>query len=137
MIKAFTSYIQSHKLFSKNDTLLVALSGGADSMALCSLLTEAGYNFSVAYCNFNLRGKEADNDEKFVIEYCKKNEISYFTKKFQTAVYAKNKGISIQMAARELRYTWFSELINKHSFDYLLTTHHANDNIETFFINLL
>ncbi|HXU26882.1 MAG TPA: tRNA lysidine(34) synthetase TilS [Bacteroidia bacterium] len=137
MIKAFTSYIQSHKLFSKNDTLLVALSGGADSMALCSLLTEAGYNFSVAYCNFNLRGKEADNDEKFVIEYCKKNEISYFTKKFQTAVYAKNKGISIQMAARELRYTWFSELINKHSFDYLLTAHHANDNIETFFINLL
>jgi tRNA(Ile)-lysidine synthase len=137
MIKAFTSYIQNNTLFTKNDHLLVAVSGGVDSMALCSLLTNAGFSYSIAHCNFNLRGKEADNDEEFVLEYCKKNKIKCFTKKFKTAVYAKNKGISIQMAARELRYTWFNELITEHNFDYLLTAHHANDNIETFFINLL
>lgn len=137
MTKAFTTYIQNLTLFTKNDHLLVAVSGGTDSMALCNLLIEAGYHFSVAHCNFSLRGKESDNDENFVIEYCKKNKIKCFTKKFKTTLYAKNKGISIQMAARELRYNWFNELIAKHNFDYLLTAHHANDNIETFFINLL
>jgi len=137
MIKAFTSYIQSQKLFNKNDNLLVAVSGGTDSMALCYLLINSGFTFCVAHCNFNLREKEADNDEKFVVEFCKKNKIKCFTKTFKTANYAKNKSISIQMAARELRYTWFNELITAHNFDYLLTAHHANDNIETFFINLL
>ncbi|HTA62853.1 MAG TPA: tRNA lysidine(34) synthetase TilS [Bacteroidia bacterium] len=137
MIKAFTSYIQSNKLFDKHNKLLVAVSGGTDSMVLCSLLANTGFSFSVAHCNFNLRGAEADNDEKFVLEYCKKNKIKCFSKKFETAVYAKNKGISIQMAARELRYSWFNELITSNDFDYLLTAHHANDNIETFFINLL
>ncbi|HXD94160.1 MAG TPA: tRNA lysidine(34) synthetase TilS [Bacteroidia bacterium] len=137
MIKAFSSYIQNYTLFTKNDHLLVAVSGGADSMSLCSLLTKAGFTYCVAHCNFNLRGKEADNDEKFVLEYCKKNKIKCFAKKFKTAIYANNKGISIQMAARELRYTWFNELVTEHNFDYLLTAHHANDNIETFFINLL
>jgi tRNA(Ile)-lysidine synthase len=137
MVKAFATYIQCQALFNKNDTLLVALSGGADSMALCHLLTNAGFTFSVAHCNFNLRGKEADNDEKFVVEFCKKNKIKCFTKAFKTATYAKNRSISIQMAARELRYVWFNELISIHHFNYLLTAHHANDNIETFFINLL
>ncbi|HKC69791.1 MAG TPA: tRNA lysidine(34) synthetase TilS [Bacteroidia bacterium] len=137
MIKAFTAYIQKHALFTTNNMLLVALSGGADSMALCELLKATGFSFYVAHCNFTLRGKEADNDEKFVIDYCKKNKIKCFTKKFKTAKYAENKGISIQMAARQLRYTWFNKLMNEHSFDYLLTAHHANDNIETFFINLL
>src|SRR6185437_12021796 len=98
---------------------------------------DGGFAFNVAHCNFNLRGKEADNDEKFVVEFCKKNKIKCFTKAFKTTNYAEKKGISIQMAARELRYTWFNELITEHNFDYLLTAHHANDNIETFFINLL
>ena len=137
MVKAFTSYIQSQALFGKNDTLLVALSGGADSMTLCHLLMNTGFTFSVAHCNFNLRGKEADSDEKFVVEFCKKNAIKYFTKVFKTTAYAEKKGISIQMAARELRYTWFNELITTYKYNYLLTAHHANDNIETFFINLL
>jgi tRNA(Ile)-lysidine synthase len=137
MIKAFTTYIQTQKLFKPTNNLLVAVSGGADSMSLCHLLTNAGFTFTVAHCNFNLRGKEADADEKFVVDYCKKNNIKCFTKKFNTLVYAENKGISIQMAARELRYNWFNELLAKHNFDCLLTAHHANDNIETFFINLL
>ena len=137
MIEAFSSYINKHKLFGKNSLLLVAVSGGKDSMTLCNLLQETGYTFSVAHCNFNLRGKEADSDEKFVTDYCKKKKITCFHAKFNTKAYAENKDISIQMAARELRYNWFNELIEEHEFDYLLTAHHTNDNIETFFINLL
>ena len=124
-------------MFGTKNKLLVAVSGGADSMALCSLLANAGYTFYVAHCNFALRGKEADGDEQFVREYCKKNGLTCFHKKFNTLVYAKKEGLSIQMAARKLRYEWFDELLTEHAFDYLLTAHHANDNIETFFINLL
>lgn len=137
MTEAFTTYINKLKLFSKNSTLLVAVSGGKDSMALCSLLKDTGFIYCVAHCNFSLRGAEADRDEKFVINFCKKNNINYFHTRFNTLVYAKKKNISIQMAARELRYNWFNKLIAEHNFDYLLTAHHANDNIETFFINLL
>lgn len=137
MIEAFKTYISERILFVKSNKLLVAVSGGKDSMVLCNLLENTGYKISVAHCNFSLRGEEADNDEKFVIAYCKKNKIPCFHTKFNTAIYAKSKGISIQMAARELRYNWFNELMVEHEFDYLLTAHHANDNIETFFINLL
>ena len=137
MISQFTSYIKKQKLFKPADKLLVAVSGGADSITLCHLLKEANYKFSVAHCNFSLRDEESDGDENFVKEFCKKNKITFFNKKFDTIPYAEKKGVSIQMAARELRYNWFNELSEKHNFDYLLTAHHANDNIETFFINLL
>jgi tRNA(Ile)-lysidine synthase len=138
MTEAFNIYIHKQRLFDTNSRLLVAVSGGKDSMALCSLLKSAGYtNYSIAHCNFTLRGKEADSDETFVKDYCKRNNIPCFYIKFNTHAYAKSKGISIQMAARELRYNWFYELMNEHDFEYLLTAHHANDNIETFFINLL
>ena len=137
MVAEFRSYIKKQKLFNPANRLLVAVSGGIDSIALMHLLQETGYTFSVAHCNFSLRGKEADGDENFVKTLCKKNKIPFFGKKFNTLEYAENNGISIQMAARELRYDWFNELINEHHFDYLLTAHHANDNIETFFINLL
>ncbi len=137
MISQLTSYINKNKLFKPADKLLVAVSGGADSITLCWLLINAGYHFSVAHGNFMLRGPEADGDEDFVAAFCKKNKINFFSKIFTTAKYADNKGISIQMAARELRYKWFTELLVEHHFDYLLTAHHANDNIETFFINLL
>lgn len=137
MTAAFNAYIYRQRLFGKNSKLLVAVSGGKDSMVLCDLLKNTGYKISVAHCNFSLRGEEADMDETFVKEYCKKNKILCFHTNFKTNMYAKNKGISIQMAARELRYTWFNELMVEHGFDYLLTAHHANDNIETFFINLL
>ena len=137
MTEAFATYIKQHKLFAKSDKLLVALSGGKDSMVLCSLLMDAGYTFSTAHCNFALRGKEADADQKFVLNFCEKNHIHCFHTTFNTRAYADEKGISIQMAARELRYNWFNTLIKEHGFTYLLTAHHANDNIETFFINLL
>jgi tRNA(Ile)-lysidine synthase len=137
MITAFSAYIKKLSLFKPGRKLLVAVSGGTDSMALCSLLLDAGYTFHVAHCNFSLRGKEADGDEKFVVEFCKKNSINCFHKKLDTRGYAEKEGLSIQMAARKLRYDWFDELMKEHTFDYLLTAHHANDNIETFFINLL
>ena len=137
MIAAFSAYIEKLRLFGRTSKLLVAVSGGADSITLCSLLLNTGYTFHVAHCNFSLRGKEADEDEKFVLEFCKKNKILCFHKKFDTRTYAEKERLSIQMAARKLRYDWFDELITEHNFDYLLTAHHANDNIETFFINLL
>ncbi|MHB8261815.1 MAG: tRNA lysidine(34) synthetase TilS [Bacteroidia bacterium] len=137
MTESLVTYINKQQLFSRHAKLLVAVSGGKDSMALCGLLKDIGFTYYVAHCNFNLRGKESDKDEKFIIEFCKKNNINYFYTKFNTGIYAKNKGVSIQMAARELRYNWFNSLIAEHNFDYLLTAHHANDNIETFFINLL
>ncbi|HXB40944.1 MAG TPA: tRNA lysidine(34) synthetase TilS [Bacteroidia bacterium] len=137
MLNRFTQYIQKEKLFTTKNKLLVAVSGGNDSMALCELLCEAGFNFSAAHCNFTLRGSESDADATFVEGYCLKNKTKYFYNSFDTAVYAAKNKISTQMAARELRYNWFEELIKKNKFDYLLTAHHLNDNIETFFINLL
>lgn len=137
MINKFNRYIQKEKLFTPKHKLLVAVSGGNDSMALCELLREAGYTFSVAHVNFTLRGAESDADASFVEGYCLRNKIKYHYNSFDTAAYAKKNRISTQMAARELRYDWFEELIKKNKYDWLLTAHHLNDNIETFFINLL
>lgn len=137
MLNKFVSYIKKENLFLPKHKLLVAVSGGADSMALCSLLKEAEFNFAVAHCNFTLRGAESDADATFVEGFCLKNKIKFFYNSFDTAAYAGKHKISTQMAARDLRYGWFEELIKKNKFDYLLTAHHLNDNIETFFINLL
>ena len=137
MLQSFEQYIHKHRLLTKQNNLLVAVSGGVDSMVLCDLLLKAGYMFSVAHCNFQLRGEEANGDEELVKEFCVLNNIPFFIKKFNTAEYAAEKNISIQMAARDLRYNWFSELMIEHKFDKLLTAHHLNDNIETFFINLI
>ena len=106
-------------------------------MALCELLREAGFNFSIAHCNFTLRGDESDGDATFLEGYCLRNKIKFHYNSFDTASYAAKNKISTQMAARELRYNWFDELIKKNKIDFLLTAHHLNDNIETFFINLL
>jgi len=137
MLQKFQAYIKKENLFLPKHKLLVAVSGGNDSMALCELLREGGFNFSVAHCNFTLRGAESDADASFVEGYCLRNKIKYFYNSFDTASYAAKNKISTQMAARELRYNWFEELIKKNKFDHLLTAHHLNDNIETFFINLL
>ena len=122
--------------FQADDKLLVAVSGGVDSMVLCDLLLQAKLNFSVAHCNFQLRGKESDEDEKFVQQYCYENQIPLYTKKFEVEKFKKTGNFSTQMAARELRYKWFGELISEQNLDYLLTAHHLNDSLETFLINL-
>ena len=137
MLKAFASHIIKNALFNTKDTLLVAVSGGIDSMVLCELLLKSGYTFSVAHCNFKLRGNESDGDEQFVKDYCAKNKLTLYTRSFDTSAFADDKKISIQMAARELRYAFFNELMNEHAIAYLLTAHHLSDNVETFLINLI
>ena len=116
---------------------MLGVSGGKDSMVLADLLLKAGYNFSVAHCNFCLRKDEADLEEAFVVSYFKEKNISVFSTRFNTTEYANENKLSIQMAARELRYNWFKKLKTEHQFDYIVTAHHLNDNIETFFINVL
>ncbi len=117
-------------------SILVALSGGADSMALLHLLLELGYSCSAAHCNFHLRGSESDKDEQFVIDYCADKNIPLYTEHFNTEVEARKNRISIEMAARNLRYQWFDELLKKENLDWLATGHHGDDMIETFFLNL-
>ncbi len=121
---------------SADTKLLVAVSGGIDSMVLGDLVLKTNLNFAVAHCNFQLRGKDSEEDEEFVKTYCDQNNIPFFTKKFEVKEFKESGNSSTQMAARELRYKWFNELICEHSFDYLLTAHHLNDSLETFFINL-
>lgn len=137
MLKQFIQAIERNKLFNKKQKLLVAASGGVDSMTLCDLLLKANYNFSIAHCNFKLRGKEAEYDQLLVEQFCEDNKLKCYTVSFKTDKYAKSKGLSIQMAARELRYNFFKEIMTDFGYDYLITAHHLDDNIETFFINLL
>ncbi len=121
----------------KKQKVLLAVSGGVDSMVLLHILQSLGYNVSVAHCNFQLRGKESDLDEEFVIKTAKGYGVECFVKRFSTEEYATLNKLSIQLAARELRYQWFYELLQEHSFDYLFTAHHLDDQIETFFIHLI
>lgn len=137
MLRSFVWNIENKGLFAKHDQLLVAVSGGVDSMVLCDLLLKNQYHFSVAHCNFKLRDEDSDKDEAFVKEFCQTNHIPFYAQTFDTESYSKSRSLSIQMAARELRYNFFNELMKTHTFEYLLTAHHLNDNIETFFINLI
>ena len=120
----------------KNCSFLLAISGGVDSMVLFNLFKEYSLNFSVAHCNFLLRGKSSDDDELFVKEICERFNYEVYLKKFDTKKIASKSSVSIQMAARKLRYNWFSDLLNKHKFDYLITAHHFNDSVETIFLNI-
>jgi tRNA(Ile)-lysidine synthase len=137
VLHQFTSYIAHNKLFCHTDSLLVTVSGGVDSMTLLHLLLAAGYSkVGVAHCNFRLRGKESDGDEQLVRQRCAQENIPLFVAHFDTDRYAEQKGISIQMAARELRYAWFEEVAAEHGFDKIAVAHNANDEVETFFLNL-
>ncbi len=137
MEKQFRSFISQNNIFTENDTILLALSGGIDSVVLFSLLLKQKIRFVVAHCNFGLRGKESDADQSFVKQLCKRNNIDFYSKKFETLNYAEIKGISIQMAARELRYTWFEGLRNEIGLNWIATAHHQTDVVETLLINLM
>lgn len=115
---------------------ILALSGGLDSMVLCELLLESKIDFSVAHCNFQLRGQDSDDDQRFVEDSARSRSLEVRTKKFETKDFARERRLSVQVAARELRYNWFDELLDKTPADYLITAHHADDNLETFLINL-
>lgn len=137
MLKQFEVNIHKNALFNKADTLLVAFSGGVDSVVLSDLLHKAGYQFDLAHCNFQLRGTEANDDTEFCKSFADSIQSTCHVTYFNTKEFALKNKLSIQMAARDLRYTWFKELIEKHHYTYILTAHHANDNIETLFVNLI
>ncbi|KRO64952.1 MAG: hypothetical protein ABR80_01570 [Cryomorphaceae bacterium BACL11 MAG-121015-bin20] len=137
MIKRIQQFIINKKLFSKDSNLLLAISGGADSVCLFFALKELGYNVELAHCNFNLRAEESDEDEYFVRELANKYGVKYHVNSFETQKYASEQKISIQMAARDLRYKWFDELLAVNNLDFVITAHHKDDNVETFFINLI
>lgn len=131
-----TQYIEKNHLFSSDSKILVALSGGADSVALLRILHTAGYHCEAAHCNFHLRGEESNRDESFVRQLCLKYNIRLHTADFNTTQYAAEKHISIEMAARELRYNWFEEIKNKYRADVIAVAHHQDDSIETMLLNL-
>lgn len=135
LVKEFQGYIKKENLFQSKDKLLLAVSGGVDSVVLCELCKQAGFNFVIAHCNFQLRGAESERDEKFVSELGKKYSVEVLVKKFNTEKYASDNKLSIQVAARELRYQWFHELVGYSVAKFAVTGHHANDNVETMLMN--
>ncbi len=137
MLSQFFSFLNNECKYKEGHKVLVAFSGGADSLALLHLFKMNGINVSAAHCNFNLRGAESDADEAFVRDFCKINEVPLYVNSFDTKEYSKQKGISIEMAARDLRYDWFQELVHKYEFNWIATGHHQDDSVETFFLNLL
>lgn len=136
MLLKLNLHIAENFPFLKGKKILIAISGGLDSVVLSQLFYELGFSITLAHCNFQLREKESDLDAAFVQEFAKKRGIALFIKKIDTHTYAKKHKLSTQVAARNLRYTWFSELTNQHKLNFIATAHHANDNLETFLINL-
>ncbi len=136
-LKKISEYITSHNLLNKNGKYLVALSGGADSVCLTLTLRQLGYDIETAHCNFHLRGDESDRDERFCTELCKKNGIKLHIAHFDTASFAKLRKISIEMAARELRYSYFRQLKNDIRAEAICVAHHQDDSVETVIMNLI
>lgn len=136
MLQKFEKHIHTNFPFLKDSKLLLAISGGLDSVVLMHLCNQLQLSISLAHCNFKLRNEESDLDEEFVkyISQISSNQI--FTTFFNTELVAKKEQVSIQIAARELRYTWFQELAKNHQFDFILTAHHLDDSLETFLIHL-
>lgn len=137
MLQRFISFIAEKNLFTKENPVVLAVSGGIDSVVMTELFHQAGFHFSVAHCNFQLRGTDSDSDQEFVQQLAKEKGIQIHVRKFETRKIAKEKKISIQMAARHLRQQWFGELLNDFGYAYYATAHHLDDQIETFFLNLV
>ena len=135
MLDQFKSHINNSLSFLNDAKLVIAVSGGIDSVVLAHLCHALKFNFALAHCNFNLRDEESNADEAFVLDLAEQLNAEVFIQNFDTKAYADENKCSIQMAARELRYNWFKELAEQLHFDYILTAHHADDNLETFLIN--
>lgn len=132
----FESHIDTHFPFLKGKKLLLACSGGMDSVVLTHLMHAIKMDFALAHCNFSLRGKESDKDEMFVVGLGKHLGVRVFVETFDTFRYSEEHKVSIQLAARQLRYDWFAKLLTDFNYDYVLTAHHLDDDFETFLINL-
>ncbi|WP_179354035.1 tRNA lysidine(34) synthetase TilS [Winogradskyella vidalii] len=135
MYKDFKNHIEKNLSILSERKLIIAISGGIDSVVLAHLCKSLELKFSLAHCNFNLRAEESDKDEAFVLDLAETLQVEIFVQSFDTEAYAEINKCSIQMAARELRYDWFAELAEHLQFNYILTAHHADDNLETFLIN--
>jgi len=136
MLQGFKSNLRKLDLCRPDHRILLAVSGGIDSLVMAHLFKKAGYDCAIAHCNFQLRGKDSHLDESFVRSMAGQMEIPVFIKLFDVDKEMKERGISLQMAARDLRYNWFEKLMAEHSFDRVATAHNKNDSVETFFLNL-
>ncbi len=136
MLEQLLNYIDKQKLWQPEEKVLAGVSGGIDSVVLAHLLHEAGIPFAIAHCNFRLRGSDSDGDEVFVKNLAKQLGVEIFVRRFDTRKFAEKHGISIQMAARELRKEWFGSLMKNEGFDAIATAHHLNDSLETVLFNL-
>jgi tRNA(Ile)-lysidine synthase len=135
-LQQFTIFIKTNALFVNQDKILLAVSGGKDSVLMAQLFKLAGFQFSIAHCNFNLRANEAQRDESFVKLLAATLSVPFYVQHFDTKTYASEHHISTQMAARDLRYQWFEELRREKNYDYIAVAHHQNDSIETLLLNL-
>ncbi len=136
MLDQFKNHIKTNLPFLMGSRVLIACSAGLDSITLSYLCSILGVEFGIAHCNFRLRGGESDGDEHFVKEFAHRLNAPFFITHFDTEAYAKKHQQSIQMAARALRYDWFDTLLTAYQYDYILTAHHTDDNLETFLINI-
>jgi tRNA(Ile)-lysidine synthase len=137
MLKDFIEHIKKEKICTPGDTILLAVSGGVDSVVMCELFSRSDLNFAIAHCNFQLRNSESEQDSLFVARLAKKYKVPFHTTTFNTAEYSKTNKLSIQVAARNQRYEWFEHIRNKEGYSFISTAHHRDDSIETFFINLV
>ncbi|MDR1809526.1 MAG: tRNA lysidine(34) synthetase TilS [Prevotella sp.] len=131
------AYIVNNRLLELGEKIIAGLSGGADSVAMLHILRSLGYTCVAAHCNFHLRGEESDRDELFVRNFCREQEIELHTVSFDTYNYIKTNGLSLEMAARELRYQWFEELSQTLGVNKIAVAHHQDDSVETMLINLV
>ena len=137
MQQKFENHIAQNFPFLIGKNLLLASSGGLDSMVMVDLFHKLSFEIAIAHCNFQLRGLESFGDQKFIQNYAETNEIKLFLTQFDTEAFATDYKISTQVAARDLRYNWFYEILETENYDYILTAHHADDNLETFLIHLV
>src|SRR6056297_2386144 len=136
MLSNFQNHIEKMNLCTKADKVILAISGGIDSVVMLDLFHRSGYDCLVAHCNFHLRGDESDEDEVFVKKMGEKYGYPVITQDIHTSEYAEEKKISIQMAARELRYNWFDDLLYEQKYNYTAIAHNRDDVVETFLINI-
>jgi tRNA(Ile)-lysidine synthase len=136
MLDRFEQYIKDNELCSPNDKILLGVSGGADSIVMTDLFIRKKYRIGIAHCNFQIRSEESEEDQKFVEQLARSKKIPFYTTRFETKEYARKNSMSVQMAARELRYTWFDEIRSKYAYNFIAIGHNLDDVVETFFINL-